>query len=102
MVRTNATNTLHAIDGIRQTRQKFICLNDNLNHSDPHSVEVCPYLAVILKFISNITFSPLKVVKILQEFYESLFPHPSPFELPPGTTNKYLYVSELLEVYVHT
>jgi len=40
MVRTNASNVQHSIDGIRQQRQKFVCLNDNMNHSNPHSVEV--------------------------------------------------------------
>ena len=25
------------LDGIRKDRQKFLCLNDNMNHSDPKS-----------------------------------------------------------------
>jgi UDP-N-acetylglucosamine-lysosomal-enzyme len=79
MVRTNATNVLHSIDGIRQRKQKFVCLNDNLNHSNPHAQEV------------------LTVVK---DFYESLFPHPSPFELPDNEFNTFLYVDDLLAAFV--
>jgi len=75
MIGTNATDVLRALDGIRHKKQKFICLNDNMNHSNPHSVEV---------------------VKVLQEFYKSLFPNISSFELPEGQTNKYLYLDEHL------
>lgn len=81
MVRTNATNVLHAIDGIRQRRQKFICLNDNLNHSNPHAAEV------------------LAVVK---DFYEALFPHPSPFELPDEQTNRFFFVDDLISACVRS
>jgi hypothetical protein len=40
MVGTNATNLEKSLDGIRERRQKFICLNDNMNHSDPEAVKV--------------------------------------------------------------
>lgn len=76
MVGTNSTDVLRAIDGIRSRRQKFICLNDNMNHSDPHSVEV---------------------VKVLKDLYESILPIPSSFELPPNKTNRYLYIDEYLK-----
>jgi hypothetical protein len=50
-----------------------------LNHSNPHAEEV---------------------VTVVQDFYKALFPNPSPFELPPGKVNKYLYVEDLLQAYV--
>eukprot|EP01130_Rhizamoeba_saxonica_P004675 TRINITY_DN1897_c0_g2_i1.p1 TRINITY_DN1897_c0_g2~~TRINITY_DN1897_c0_g2_i1.p1 ORF type:complete len:829 (+),score=172.96 TRINITY_DN1897_c0_g2_i1:53-2488(+) len=76
MIGTNATNVQRSLDGIRERRQKFVCLNDNMDHSNPHSVEV---------------------VKVLHNFYTSLFPNISQFELPPGTTNKYLYIEDVME-----
>jgi len=76
MVPTNESLALKQIDGIRRRKQKFVCLNDNLNHSDPESE---------------------KVVKILHDFYKSMFYHPSQFELPPNVVNKYLYISDLLK-----
>ncbi|KAF2077558.1 hypothetical protein CYY_001176 [Polysphondylium violaceum] len=76
MIENNATITQGKLDGIRQKRQKFICLNDNMNHTDPHSV---------------------KVVKVLHDFYESLFPRPSSFELPPGKLNPFTYIQDAKE-----
>jgi hypothetical protein len=76
MIGTNATDVRRALDGIRSRRHKFVCLNDNMNHSNPHSEEV---------------------VKVLHDFYESLFPFPSQFELPADQVNRFLYVEELHE-----
>jgi len=59
MVNNNATNVEKSLDGIRERRQKFVCLNDNMNHNDPSSADV---------------------VKVLRNFYESLYPLPSSFE----------------------
>eukprot|EP01119_Soliformovum_irregulare_P013098 TRINITY_DN3457_c0_g1_i1.p1 TRINITY_DN3457_c0_g1~~TRINITY_DN3457_c0_g1_i1.p1 ORF type:complete len:1204 (-),score=445.63 TRINITY_DN3457_c0_g1_i1:46-3657(-) len=76
MVGSNATNVEKSLDGIRERRQKFICLNDNMNHSDPHIGQV---------------------QKVLRDFYQSLYPLPSSFELPPSKYNKYLHIDELRE-----
>lgn len=74
MVPTNRSEVLHRLDDIRHDRNKFICLNDNINHTDPHSVEV---------------------VDAIQDFFAALYPLPSPFELPHGQTNKYLHTDDL-------
>lgn len=74
MVPTNRSLTVNRLDDIRYKRNKFICLNDNINHTDPHSTEV---------------------VSAIQEFFDALYPLPSPFELPQGQTNKYLHTSDL-------
>lgn len=74
MVSQDYAKALKALDGIRERRHKFICLNDNMNHSHPDSA---------------------KTLQILKDFYESLFPIPSIFELPPGQRNEYLYIDEL-------
>jgi len=76
MIENNDTIAQGKLDGIRQKRQKFICLNDNMNHTDPNSV---------------------KVVKVLHDFYESLFPRPSSFELPPGKLNPFSYIQDAKE-----
>ena len=78
MIGTNSTDVLRAIDGIRRNRHKFICLNDNIDHNDLESKNV---------------------VKVLHDFYESFFPLPSEFELPEGKENKYLHLSEVVELY---
>jgi hypothetical protein len=41
MIGNNATNAEKSLDGIREKRQKFVCLNDNMNHSNPSSKDVC-------------------------------------------------------------
>lgn len=74
MVPTNRSAAVHRFDDIRHARNKFICLNDNINHTDPHSVEV---------------------VDAIQDFFAALYPLPSPFELPHGQTNKYLHTDDL-------
>jgi len=76
MIGDDRNTTQGKLDGIRVRRQKFVCLNDNMNHSDPASKEV---------------------VAVLKEFYESLLPQPSAFELPSGVRNTYLYMDELIE-----
>jgi len=76
MIGNNYTNVEKSLDGIREKRQKFICLNDNMNHSNPSAKEV---------------------VRVLKEFYDALFPLPSSFELPEGVINEYLYLDELVQ-----
>lgn len=77
MVPTNRSSVLQSVDDIRFKRNKFVCLNDNINHTDPRAGEV---------------------IRVLQDFYKAILPLPSPFELPHGQTNKYLHVDELLVV----
>lgn len=73
MVWNNDTTLQGKLDGIRFRRHKFICLNDNVDHNSPEAV---------------------KTLKMLRDFYESLYPNPSSFELPQGVTNAYLHVDE--------
>jgi UDP-N-acetylglucosamine-lysosomal-enzyme len=40
MIGLNATNVQKSLDGIRERRQKFICLNDNIDHNDPRAEKV--------------------------------------------------------------
>ena len=51
MVSTNDSALASRLDGIRVKRQKFICLNDNLEHSDPKSVKVSIILIIIITAI---------------------------------------------------
>lgn len=64
------------LDEIRKQKKKFICLNDNINHSKEG--------AELAKLI-------------LVDFYESLFPIPSQFEIPRQFRNRFLHVDELRE-----
>jgi UDP-N-acetylglucosamine-lysosomal-enzyme len=74
MVSNNDTVMQGKLDGIRQKRHKFICLNDNINHSSPDAG---------------------KVVYVLHDFYMSILPMPSRFELPSNVHNTYAYIDEL-------
>ena len=77
MVWNNDTTLQGKLDGIRFNRHKFICINDNIDHSSPEAP---------------------KTLKMVRDFYESLYPKPSSFELPPGVTNPYLHVDEFRKV----
>ncbi len=76
MIGTNSSQVEKALDGVRERRQKFICLNDNIDHTNPESVNV---------------------VKVLQDFYQSLYPLPSSFELKDNETNSFLYIQDYLK-----
>lgn len=76
MIRDNASAVLQQLDAIRGKKKKFVCLNDNIDHSKKD--------AELIK-------------ALLVDFYESLFPIPSQFELPRDYRNRFLYVSELNE-----
>lgn len=62
------------LDDIRKHKKKFICLNDNIDHSKEG--------AELAKLI-------------LVDFYESLFPHASSFEIPGQYRNRFLHLHEL-------
>lgn len=76
MIGTNASQVEKSLDGVRERRQKFICLNDNIDHTNPESTHV---------------------VRVLHDFYESLYPLPSSFELPENETNTFLYIQDYLK-----
>lgn len=64
------------LDEIRKEKKKFICLNDNIDHSKEG--------AELAKLI-------------LVDFYESLFPLPSQFEIPGQFRNRFLHLHDLKE-----
>ncbi|KAM4676644.1 N-acetylglucosamine-1-phosphotransferase subunits alpha/beta [Discoglossus pictus] len=74
MIRTNVSHVVGQLDDIRKTPRKFICLNDNINHihKDAQTVKA-----------------------VLRDFYESMFPIPSQFELPREYRNRFLHVQDL-------
>jgi hypothetical protein len=73
MINDNLTDTVSQLDSIRQRQPKFICVNDNMK-------------------------SPSKELEIaLKDFYLSLFPTSSMFELPEGKRNPFLHVTEYNE-----
>ncbi|XP_072408106.1 N-acetylglucosamine-1-phosphotransferase subunits alpha/beta isoform X1 [Chiloscyllium punctatum] len=76
MIRTNVSHVVGQLDDIRRNPRKFICLNDNIdhNHKDGATVKA-----------------------VLRDFYESLFPVPSQFELPREYRNRFLHMHELRE-----
>ena len=61
MLQDNTSEALHRLDSIRKQHTKFVCINDDMNHSavDPANAEN------------------------LDLFYQSMFPLASSFELPP-------------------
>ncbi|XP_054713569.1 N-acetylglucosamine-1-phosphotransferase subunits alpha/beta-like [Uloborus diversus] len=76
MIHNNLSQVLEQIDDLRKNPKKFVCLNDNMNHGTQEA----------------------DVIRaVIQDFYESLFPTRSQFELPPEYRNRFLYVSELNE-----
>ncbi|XP_072257234.1 N-acetylglucosamine-1-phosphotransferase subunits alpha/beta isoform X2 [Pyxicephalus adspersus] len=76
MIRTNVSHVVGQLDDIRKNPRKFICLNDNINHNhkDAQTVKA-----------------------VLRDFYESMFPMPSQFELPREYRNRFLHMHELQE-----
>jgi len=76
MLKANVASVIATLDEIRHKPRKFICLNDNIDYEQ----------------------SSAKTVRlVLQDFYESFFPIPSRFELPPEYHNRFLHVDELHE-----
>nr|AAH60638.1 Gnptab protein [Mus musculus] len=76
MIRTNVSHVVGQLDDIRKNPRKFVCLNDNIdhNHKDARTVKA-----------------------VLRDFYESMFPIPSQFELPREYRNRFLHMHELQE-----
>ncbi|XP_045071340.1 N-acetylglucosamine-1-phosphotransferase subunits alpha/beta-like [Coregonus clupeaformis] len=76
MVRTNVSHVVGQLDDIRKNPRKFICLNDNIDHSHKDAGTV---------------------KAVLKDFYESMFPLTSQFELPREYRNRFLHMGELQE-----
>uniref|UniRef100_A0A1A8C2K9 N-acetylglucosamine-1-phosphotransferase subunits alpha/beta n=2 Tax=Nothobranchius kadleci TaxID=1051664 RepID=A0A1A8C2K9_NOTKA len=76
MVRTNVSHVVGQLDDIRKNPRKFICLNDNIDHSHKDAPTV---------------------KAVLRDFYESMFPLSSQFELPREYRNRFLHTDELQE-----
>ncbi|XP_018412134.1 PREDICTED: N-acetylglucosamine-1-phosphotransferase subunits alpha/beta [Nanorana parkeri] len=76
MIRTNVSHVVGQLDDIRKNPRKFICLNDNINHHHKDAPTV---------------------KAVLRDFYESMFPIPSQFELPREYRNRFLHMHELQE-----
>ncbi|XP_069485998.1 N-acetylglucosamine-1-phosphotransferase subunits alpha/beta isoform X2 [Ambystoma mexicanum] len=76
MIRTNVSHVVGQLDDIRKNPRKFICLNDNINHGhkDAQTVKA-----------------------VLRDFYESMFPIQSQFELPREYRNRFLHMHDLRE-----
>ncbi|XP_019882815.2 N-acetylglucosamine-1-phosphotransferase subunits alpha/beta isoform X2 [Camponotus floridanus] len=77
MLTSNVSSTVQLLDEIRRDPKKFICLNDDM---DP------------------IRHSENEVVRaLLNDFYRSLYPLRSTFELPAQYRNRFSHRHELLE-----
>jgi hypothetical protein len=94
MIRNNLTSVRRDLDSLRRRRHKFICLNDNIDHTLPDADKVrrhqCGRPARRL-----LTGRVAQIKLALHELYEWYFPLPSSFELPPGQENAHLYIDEL-------
>ena len=73
MLKSNSTKVRTDLDYVRRSPKKFICLNDNMDHGSS------------LEHTENI--------HQLAEFYQTMFPNPSPFEHSSGKENTFLYKS---------
>ena len=72
MITDDLNRTQVQLDSIRARKPKFICVNDDMEAAPPETR------------------------KALHDFYESLFPLPSQFELPEGETNPILHFDSLV------
>ena len=72
---SNVSHVVRELDDLRRNPVKFICINDD---TDPNRVSDN-------KFVQS----------ILVDFYESVLPVPSTFELPVEYRNKFTHLSEL-------
>ncbi|CAB3386425.1 Hypothetical predicted protein [Cloeon dipterum] len=75
MLTSNLSQVVDSLDNLRRRPRKFVCINDNL---DPNRERENSYVRAVL-----------------QDFYESMLPEASSFELPPMYRNRFLTVDEL-------
>ncbi|XP_044260231.1 N-acetylglucosamine-1-phosphotransferase subunits alpha/beta [Tribolium madens] len=74
MLNSNLTQVINQLDDIRRNARKFVCLNDNLDHSQTTNNDV--------------------IQRLMFDFYTSLFPVPSKFELPQQYKNRFSYIED--------
>jgi len=79
MLKENYTKIMIDLDYIRRTPKKYICLNDNMDHKSPDHA---------------------RNQELLQEFYNTMFPVASVFEV--SVHNTFLYVREYREIRQHS
>ena len=63
------------MDEFLKKQHAFICINDNMNKTHPNP----------------------EVIRVLHQFYQTLVPNPSQFELPEGVYNPVLHMDELAD-----
>ncbi|PVD33947.1 hypothetical protein C0Q70_05209 [Pomacea canaliculata] len=76
MIHGNVSKVVGQLDDIRKNPKKFICLNDNIEHG---------------------TEGAKTVKAVIMDFYESILPLQSQFELPRDYRNRFLHVKDLEE-----
>ncbi|XP_054272957.1 N-acetylglucosamine-1-phosphotransferase subunits alpha/beta [Macrosteles quadrilineatus] len=76
MVTSNLSHLLTTLDTVRRKPKKFICLNDNMDATKEDDNQV--------------------IRAVLIDFFHSLFPKPSQFELPADYRNRHLYYHEFV------
>ncbi|XP_058800867.1 N-acetylglucosamine-1-phosphotransferase subunits alpha/beta [Phymastichus coffea] len=77
MLTSNVSTTVRILDEIRSDPKKFICLNDDMNPSRRSENEV--------------------VRALLSDFYRSLYPIRSSFELPSQYRNRFMHRHDLIK-----
>jgi len=111
MIRNNLTTVRRELDSLRRRRHKFVCLNDNIDHTQPDADRVRPCPLMIVGWSdqhrpgascgASAGIHRPQITWALHELYEWYFPLPSSFELPPGQENEYLYIDEIRARYGH-
>ncbi|XP_077355392.1 N-acetylglucosamine-1-phosphotransferase subunits alpha/beta-like isoform X2 [Festucalex cinctus] len=76
MIHNDLAEAARIFEDIHKRPKKFICMNDDIDHTKSNAKEV---------------------KKKLTEFYQSMFPQPSQFELHKDMYNKFLHMDELRE-----
>ena len=71
MIRSNATIVAQELDELNKHLKKFMCLNDNIDHKSSEDKDV------------------IAVKRMLVQFYESILPIRSQFELPFNRINEF-------------
>ncbi|XP_008196078.2 N-acetylglucosamine-1-phosphotransferase subunits alpha/beta [Tribolium castaneum] len=74
MLNSNLTQVINQLDDVLRNERKFVCLNDNLDHSQTTNNEI--------------------IKRLMFDFYTSLFPVPSKFELPQKYKNRFSYIED--------
>jgi len=111
MIRNNLTTVRRELDSLRRRRHKFVCLNDNIDHTQPDADRVRPRpwrawaggmgTHLVRRLRASAGVRRAQITWALHELYEWYFPLPSSFELPPGQENEFLYIDEIRARCVH-